>query len=112
VVPKVAYDSSVQKNVMAYMMGWSGIGLWFSTDGIAWSDATQIVGGRGNPPNAIFYPTLANTYGGDPNNLGSQFYVSYVDPFDDWSQSNLKRVQITLSGSRPPRPAITGVTVH
>jgi hypothetical protein len=114
--PSVAWDSAANKYVMAYLAGWTGVAVRLSSDGIAWGAPTQIVTGGTDPSggNAIFYPTLANTSGGDPNILGSQFYVYFVDPFIDWSQSELKRVKVTLTGvsAKPAAPVITGVVAH
>lgn len=43
---------------------------------------------------------MANTSGGEPQTLGSTFYLYYVDPFGDWSQSNLERVRVTLGSTQ------------
>jgi hypothetical protein len=114
--PSVAFDSSLGQYVMAYLAGWTGVALRFSTDGITWSSATQVVNGGTDPSggNAIFYPTVVNTSGGDPNILGAQFHVYFVNPFIDWSQSNLKRVKITLTGvsAKPAAPTIVSATSH
>ncbi len=108
--PNVRYDSFINKYVMTYSNLFASLEIRFSDDGLAWGSPQTIVSGGGFPPNGLYYPTLLNTSGGDPETLGSAFYVYYVDPFGDWSQSNLKRVQVTLGG-RPDPPTITQITV-
>jgi len=110
-VPNVAFNSFLNQYVLVYSNSFASLEVRFSSDGLTWGSPTTIVSGGGVPPNGIFYPTLLNTSGGDPETLGSTFYVYYVDPFGDWSQSNLKRVQVTL-GSRPDPPTITSVIVR
>jgi len=103
--PTVNWNSYLNDYVMAYSTDFTGISVAFSPDGVTWGTPTQVVGGGNAPPNAIYYPSLLNTGGGDPETLGQQFYLYYVDPFGDWSQSNLMRVQIAVSGSSSPPPA-------
>jgi hypothetical protein len=104
----VAYDSAIRQYVMTYIAGWqntneTGVALRFSPDGINWSDATIF-----NLGNTAFYPSLLNTDGGDPNVLGSHFYIYYVNPFPGISTQNMMRVMITLNGgSSPPSPPPT-----
>jgi hypothetical protein len=98
----VAYDPAIQQYVMTYMVDWEKkdkmrIALRFSPDGIEWSDATVLNLGR-----SPFYPSLLNTKEGDPNVLGSQFHIYYVDPFPGISTQNLMRVMVTLSGVSSP----------
>lgn len=100
----VAYDSAIRQYVMTYMVDWKNnnemrVALRFSSDGIHWSNATVL--SLGNSP---FYPSLLNTNGGDPNILGSQFYIYYVNPFPGIATQNLMRARITLSGDSPPPP--------
>jgi hypothetical protein len=100
----VTYDSAIQQYVMTYIAGWengseTGVALRFSPDGINWSDATIF-----NFGNTAFYPSLLNTSGGDPNVLGSQFYIYYVNPFPGIATQHLMRVMITLSGVLSSRP--------
>src|SRR5581483_9419508 len=97
-VPNVAFNSYLNEFVLTYASGWNGIGMRFSGDGIHWGSENLIVPNAGShvPPNATFYPTSLNTNGGDPETLGQSFYVYYVEPFGDWSTSNLKRVSITI----------------
>lgn len=97
-VPTVVWDGAVNEYAMAYSAAWNGIGLRFSPDGLSWDAERLIVNSGGmTPPNAVFYPALLNTAGGDPENLGPQFYAYYVDPFGDWTTSNLKRVSLTTA---------------
>ena len=107
--PSVAWDSTFNQFVMAYAIAWSGIYVRYSSDGINWSTPTQVASGGTAPAggNAMFYPTVFNTGGGDPQTLGSQFYVYFVNPFGDWNTSNLKRVKVTLGGSSVPIPTVT-----
>jgi hypothetical protein len=93
----VAYDNAIQQFVMTYIVDWRNddemrVALRLSPDGISWSDATFF-----NLGNSPFYPSLLNTNGGDPNVLGSQFYIYYVNPFPGISIQNLMRVMITLN---------------
>ena len=95
----VAYDRAVKKYVMTYMVDWKDddvmeVGLRFSADGIHWGRPTALNLGKN-----CFYPSLLNTGGGDPNILGSEFYVYYVNPFPGIATQNLMRVKITLSGN-------------
>jgi hypothetical protein len=100
--PNVAYSSYLDQYVMTYANSFASLEIRFSSDGLTWGNPTTLVGGGGSPPNGIYYPTLLNTSGGDPETLGSTFYVYYVHPFGDWSQSNLKRVQVTLEYDLEP----------
>jgi hypothetical protein len=100
----VAYDRAIQQYVMTYMVDWKNndemkVAIRFSPDGIQWSNATVL-----NLGNSPFYPSLLNTNGGDPNILGPQFYIYYVNPFPGISTQNLMRARITLSGDSPPPP--------
>lgn len=103
----VRYDSYLLQYIAVYVGGWksgsSGVYLRFSSDGLTWGAPTEVVN-----DNAAFYPTLLNTSGGDPNALGSQFYLYYVTPFPNFSSNlALDRVQITLSGDKTgvaPKP--------
>jgi hypothetical protein len=97
----VAYDSSIKQYAITYIVDWNNhdeerVALRFSPDGINWSKATFF--DLGNSP---FYPSLLNTNEGDPNVLGSQFYIYYVNPFPGVSTQNLMRVMITLSETAP-----------
>jgi hypothetical protein len=93
----VAFDKVTSQFVMAYAAGWTGIAIRFSKDGITWSAPTQIVSGTEiEDGKSVYYPSLLNTDGGDPETLGSSFYVYYVSPFGDWSKSSLDRVKVTL----------------
>jgi hypothetical protein len=105
-VMTVSYNSYLQQYVAAYVGGWrsgsSGLYLRFSTDGIVWGAPTEVV-----KDNAAFYPTLFNTSGGDPNVLGSRFYLYYVSPFPNFSSNlALDRIQINVGGGNaaPPPP--------
>jgi hypothetical protein len=109
--PNVAYNSYLNQYVMTYSHSFASLEIRFSSDGLTWGSPTTLVSGGGLPPNGLYYPTLLNTSGGDPEKLGSTFYVYYVDPFGDWSKSNLKRVQVTLGG-RPDPPTITSIIVR
>jgi hypothetical protein len=105
----VRYDSYLRQYIAAYVGGWksgkSGLYLRISKDGINWGAPTEVV-----HDNAAFYPTLLNTSGGDPNVLGSQFYLHYVTPFPNFSSNmNLDRVPITVSGGTTALPPPTPV---
>jgi hypothetical protein len=102
--PNVVYNSYLSQYVMTYSNSFASIEMRFSSDGLTWGSPTTLVGGGGEPPNGIYYPSSLNTSGGDPETLGSSFYVYYVDPFGDWSQSNLMRVQVTVGSTAPPPP--------
>ena len=106
--PSVAWNSAVGKYVMAYAAGWTGIAIRFSDDGITWSSPTQVVSGGTVPSggNAIYYPNIVNTSGGNPNILGPSFYLYWVNPFGDWTLTNLKRAQLTLTGFPVSPPAL------
>jgi hypothetical protein len=102
----VSYDGFLQQYIAAYVGGWksghSAIYLRFSTDGLIWGAPTEVV-----KDNVAAYPTLLNTNGGDPNVLGSRFYLYYVSPFPNFSSDlALDRIAITLSGAStaPPPP--------
>ena len=92
----VAYDGAIEQYVLTYITDWNNndeerVALRFSPDGINWSEATFLNVGK-----APFYPSLLNTTGSDPNVLGSEFYIYYVNPFPGISTQNLMRVLITL----------------
>jgi hypothetical protein len=104
--PNVAYNSYLNQYVMTYSNSFASLEIRFSSDGLTWGSPTTIVSGGGEPPNGIYYPTLFNASGGDPETLGSTFSLYYVDPFGDWSQSNLMRVQVTVGSPTSPPPAL------
>ena len=102
--PQVRYDTYINKYILAYS-NFSEIALMTSSDGLTWGNAQNIVTGGGDPPNALFYPTLFNTSGGDPQVLGQNFSVFYVRPFGTWSNTNLYSTALSV-GSRPTPPVL------
>ena len=91
--PNVRYDSYLGTYILAYSHSFTDVEISFATDGLAWGTPTVVVGGGTYPTNSIYYPSLFNTGGGDPQTLGQYFSVFYVEPFNSpsegWSGTNL-----------------------
>lgn len=102
-VPSMAYNSAISQYVMV-TANWTGIYMRLSSDAVTWGSPIQIVGGGSTPPNAIYYPALLSTIGSgsNPELLGPNFYVYYVDPFGNWANTNLKRISVSFAGPPPP----------
>jgi hypothetical protein len=109
-MPSVRYDTYLNQYILAYSNFDEAV-LMTSSDGLTWGNSQNIVTGGGAPPNAIFYTTLFNTSGGDPQVLGQNFSVFYVAPFGTWSNSNLYSVAISV-GSRPAPPVLNQPVVN
>lgn len=98
--PSVSYDSAISEYVGVFPHDGREMKLTFSPDGINWSNPVTVLSGKRRSKGFdYFLGTLLNTSGGDPNNLGSSFYLYYDSPYGVWSKTNLYRVQITLSGT-------------
>jgi hypothetical protein len=117
-LPSVKWNAYIGKYVASYMVPWTGISIAFSTDGLTWTNPTTVVTGGVQPggANAYLYGTLINTAGGDPDVLGSSFWMYYVDQqYNDWSSTNLDRVQITVTSAgaaKPNPPGILKASAH
>jgi hypothetical protein len=109
--PVVRFDSFINKYIMTYIVPWTGLSIAFSTDGMTWTNPTTILTGGTTPSgtNAFVYGTPVNTDGGDPDVLGSSFWVYYENPYGDWSSTNLARVLVTITsgGVASPNPPST-----
>ena len=104
--PVVRFDSYINKYIMTYIVPWTGLSMAFSTDGLTWTNPTTIVTG-GTPVgggNAFVFGTPINTDGGDPDVLGSSFWVYYENPYGDWSTTNLDRVLVTITSAGVAKP--------
>ncbi len=118
--PTVAFNAYISQYVICYSNQFISIDCNLSADGVTnWGSPVTAVGGGGSPPNGLYYPTLLNPAGGDPQTLGPNFYVYYDDPFGNWSNTLIKRVAmvaapavqipapstITLEWTNPAPPA-------
>lgn len=104
-IPNVRYNSASNSYIMVYSFvnnanTTSQINAQTSTDGLSWGNQqTLVTGGSGFPPggtNMIYYPTLLNTSGGDPDTLGANFSVFYVKPFGTWSGTALYSTALSV----------------
>jgi hypothetical protein len=117
-LPSVKWNSYIGKYIASYIVPWSGLSIAFSSDGLTWTNPTTVLTGGVQPggANAYLYGTLINTDGGDPDTLGSSFWMYYVDLVNnDWSSTNLDRVQITITSagaSKPNPPATLKASAH
>ncbi len=72
---------------MAYSMGsMAGVGVRFSSDLLTWTAVTKVIAAG-----PVYYATVMNAAGPDPQTLGPSFDIFYVDPFDS---SNCARAQL------------------
>lgn len=109
--PNVRYNSYLGKYVLAYSNLFTDIELAFSSDGLSWSSPTVVVSGGSQPSDEIYYPSLLNANGGDPQVLGQNFIVVYDRPLSwSWSNASVYSTAISVSGgSAPPPPTnLTG----
>ena len=120
-IPNVRYDSYTNTYIMVYIIVNSGnttsqINAQTSTDGLSWSSPrTLVTGGTGfGGTNMIYYPTLLDTSGGDPQTLGQNFSVFYVQPFNQpgtgWANSGLYSTALSV-GQGPLPPVLNQPTV-
>ena len=91
--PSVAYNPYLDKFIMTYMAGWSGIALRASDDGLKWSHPTMIQIGRF--PDGVVYPMLVGM-GNNPSVLNSEFWLYYVNHFPYWESSNWVRRELRV----------------
>jgi hypothetical protein len=111
--PNVRYDSYLSKYLLCYSNDFTDIECSFSADGVtAWTAAQAIITGGSYSSNAIYYPTLFNTGGGDPQTLGQTFSVFYVEPLFNppWTNTNLYSTTLNV-GQQPLPPVLAQPTV-
>lgn len=105
--PSVAYNQQLDKFIMTYMAGWSGIALRTSDDGLKWSHPTMVQTGRF--PDGVVYPMLVGM-GNNPSVLNSEFWLYYINHFPYWESSNWVRRKLRVLKFRTLRPQ--GVSQH
>jgi hypothetical protein len=110
--PVVRYNSYLSEYLLCYSNDFTDIECSWSADGLTgWTSPQVIVSGGSAPPNALYYPSLLNTGGGDPQALGQSFSLFWVQPFGNWSNSNLNSAVLSI-GERPPPPVLNQPTVN
>lgn len=120
-IPNVRYDSYTNTYIMVYIIVNSGnttsqINAQTSTDGLSWSGPRTLVTGASGlgGTNMIYYPTLFDTSGGDPQTLGQNFSVFYVQPFNQpgtgWANFGLYTTALSV-GQGPLPPVLNQPTV-
>ena len=104
-IPNVRYDSVSNSYIMVYIAGnsTSQINAQTSTDGLTWGNQQTLKSGGGGfgSSTQIYYPTLFNTSGGDPQTLGANFSVFYVQPFNPpggWANSSVFSLALSIPG--------------
>ena len=104
--PVVRYNSYLSQYLLCYSNDFTDIECSWSADGLTgWTSPQVIITGGSAPPNAIYYPSLFNTSGGDPQTLGQNFSLFWVQPFGTWSNSNLNSASLSV-GQRPLPPIL------
>jgi hypothetical protein len=109
--PNVRYNSYLGKYVLAYSNLFTDIELAFSSDGLSWGSPTVVVSGGSQPSDEIYYPSLFNTDGGDPQVLGQNFTVVYDRPLSwSWANASVYSTEISVSGGTAPPPPPSNLT--
>lgn len=107
--PNVRYDSYLNNYLLCYSNNFIDIECSFSPDGItAWTSPQAVVTGGSESSNAIYYPTLLNTRGGDPQVLGQSFSVFYVAPFFNptWTKTKLYSTELSVGPVQAVEPSV------